>query len=349
MEIQKKKDFLINSAYWGLVLVLGYLVCAYLIPVAMPFIIGAGVARLVVGISRRLHCPKKWLRVLLTLLLYGALAAGVGFLATKAASLLSHVAAWLPELYRLKLQPFGQAVYAWATDTIQALNPAMLRALELLSDSLVAATKNLITMLSTGAVGMLSGIAKGVPKFLLGLLAMILSTVFVSNDYERLRAFTIQHTSPRMKALLSSLKTYLTGTLLVVLRSYLLIMLLTFTELSILFSLFGIDSPLPKAALIALLDILPILGTGGILIPWAVVSLVLGYTSLAIKLLVIYGIVLVVRNYAEPRIVGAQLGLHPVISLAAMFIGLRLFGFWGMLGLPIAISYLWKQRKEFRL
>ena len=121
-------------------------------------------------------------------------------------------------------------------------------------------------------------------------------------------------------------------------------MLLTFAELSILFSLFGIESAVLKAALIALLDILPILGTGGIMIPWAVPSLVLGYTKLGLELLLIYGIVTVIRNYVEPKIVGTQLGLHPIITLVSMFIGLRLFGFWGLFGLPVGISSLWKQK-----
>ena len=121
-------------------------------------------------------------------------------------------------------------------------------------------------------------------------------------------------------------------------------MLLTFTELSILFAIFGIENPVPKAALIAVMDILPILGTGTVMIPWSVISFALGNTVMGIKTIVIYAIVTVIRNYLEPKIVGTQLGLHPIITLAAMFIGLRLFGFLAMFGLPVAISFLWKQR-----
>ena len=73
-------------------------------------------------------------------------------------------------------------------------------------------------------------------------------------------------------------------------------------------------------------------------------SLVLGYTKLGLELLLIYGIVTVIRNYVEPKIVGTQLGLHPIITLVSMFIGLRLFGFWGLFGLPVGISFLWKQK-----
>lgn len=349
LTIQKKKEFLINAAYWALVLVLGYLVCAYLIPVAMPVIIGIVVARLIVALSRKMKCPKKWLRILLTLLIYGAVGLVVALLSARLVSLLRGAVSWLPEVYRLKLQPFGAACYEWLLENAEELHPALLTALELAAENIVAFSKNLLTALSSGAVNLVSRIAKGVPKFLLGLIVMIFSTVFVSNDYEKMRSFAGAHAPQGMKTLFYSLKEYVTGTLLVVLRSYLLIMLLTFTELSILFAVFGIGSPILKAALIALLDILPILGTGTVLIPWAIISLVVGSVPLGIKLLAIYLIVLVVRNYAEPKIVGAQLGLHPIITLASMFIGLRLFGFWGMFGFPIGISFLWKRRMEGKL
>ena len=69
-------------------------------------------------------------------------------------------------------------------------------------------------------------------------------------------------------------------------------------------------------------------------------------TKLGLELLLIYIIVTVVRNYVEPKIVGTQLGLHPIITLIAMFIGMRLFGFVGVFGLPVAVSFLWKQRQE---
>ena len=113
-----------------------------------------------------------------------------------------------------------------------------------------------------------------------------------------------------------------------------------------MFLIFGIANPVVKASLISVLDILPLLGTGGILIPWAIISMVAGSVGKGIKLLIIYGIVTVVRQYIEPRIVGTQLGLHPVISLVSMFLGLRLFGFLGMFGLPLAVSFFWKQYRE---
>lgn len=344
--MEKKRDFLINIAYW---LVIGcgvYLAFEYLLPISVPFILGILVAWLVVRISRKLHCSHRLFRLGLTVLIYGILGLLVALVVIKGISSVTGLIKWLPEVYEAKLIPFATLCYDWCVQTIQLLDPALISALEMLLESLLSALKNLVSYLSGLAVDLVSGVATGVPSLILSLLAMIFSTVFVVSDYERITAFAAGNIPQQAKNILHKIRVYLTDTLFVVIRSYLLIMLLTFTELSILFAVFGIENGVIKASAIALLDILPILGTGGIMIPWAVISLVLGHTALGIKLFVIYIIVTVVRNYVEPKIVGTQLGLHPIITLVSMFIGLRLFGFLGLFGLPVGISFLWKEKKE---
>ena len=253
----------------------------------------------------------------------------------QAVSGISGIIQWIPKFYENKLHPLLAMVYHWFADRIRQLDPTLMGALEMLAGSLLTGLKNLLSGLSGAAVNLVSGLATGIPNLIFSLLAMIFSTVFTVGDYERIAAFAGKHTPEPAKKILRNVRIYLTDTLFVVIRSYVLIMLLTFGELSVLFSLFGIEHAVLKAAAIALLDILPVLGTGGVMIPWAVTSLVLGYTRLGLELLLIYIIVTVVRNYVEPKIVGTQLGLHPVITLASMFIGLRLFGFWGLFGLPV--------------
>ena len=346
MDMQKKRDFLTNCAYWAIVAAGIYLAFEYLLPVSVPFLFGLLIAWLVVWISERLHCPRKLFRICISLLIYSIFALLIGLLAVEGASGISALIKWLPQLYEKKLLPFVTTVYNWFTQTLQHLDPAFAGAMNKLLDSAISSLNALISTLSGFAVNLVSGLATGIPNLVLSLLAMIFSTIFLVADYENISAFCQRHIPDNFKQLWISIRSYLTDTLFVVNRSYALIMLLTFTELSILFSIFGIEYAVIKAAAIAIFDVMPILGTGGIMIPWAVSSLVLGYTGLGLKLLLIYGIVTVVRNYVEPKIVGAQLSLHPVITLVSMFIGLRLFGFWGLFGLPVGISYLWKQRKD---
>lgn len=123
-------------------------------------------------------------------------------------------------------------------------------------------------------------------------------------------------------------------------RAYALIMFITFVELFIGFNIIGIDKPLTAAVFIAIFDILPVLGTGGIMIPWALISLLQGHVPLAISLFVLYLVVTVIRNIIEPKIVGSQIGLHPVITLLSLFIGAQLFGIIGLFGFPITLSLL---------
>lgn len=345
MPITAKRDFLINLAYWAIVAAGIYLVFEYLLPICVPFILGILVAWLVVAISRLFRSKSKLLRILIIFVIYGLLGFSISLIITKSISVISSIVKWLPEFYELKLLPLATMVYEHIAQGISVLDPALIHALERMLESVLSSMQSVISTLSGYAVGLISGLATGVPSLILSLLAMIFSTVFVAKDFETIKSFAASNLPQKVKRILESIWIYLRDTLFVVIRSYALIMLLTFTELSVLFSLFGIEHAILKAALIAVLDILPILGTGGIMIPWAVVSLVLGYTRLGIELFIIYGIVTVVRNYVEPKIVGAQLGLHPIITLVAMFVGLRLFGFLGLFGLPVGISFLWKQRK----
>ena len=346
MNIQQKKDFLVNAAYWGLIAAAGFLICKYLVPICVPVIVGIVLAWLVVGITRKIRCPNRYVRIMLSLLIYGLIGLLMGLLAVRLVSGITELVKWVPRFYEMKIQPFAMIGYNWARETIEVLNPTLLSALEKVLGSVISALESLVSWFSEFAVSMISRIATGVPSLVLSLLTMIFTTVFLVADYDRIRDFTSEHLPVSVKKLMKNIRLYLKNTLFVVIRSYAAIMLLTFTELSILFGIFGIENPVLKAALIAVMDIMPILGTGGIMIPWAVISLVLGYTKLGIELFIIYVIVTVVRNYVEPRIVGAQLGLHPIITLVAMFVGLRVFGFWGLFGLPVGISFLWKQKME---
>ncbi len=79
---------------------------------------------------------------------------------------------------------------------------------------------------------------------------------------------------------------------------------------------------------------LPLLGTGVVLIPWAVVSFFIGDMRLGMGLLILFGVSSLVRQFTEPRLLGAELGLHPLVSLLAVYAGWKLFGVWGMMLAP---------------
>jgi len=199
-------------------------------------------------------------------------------------------------------------------------------------------------VISEFVVGLVSDIISFVPSIFISTVIMIIATFFFVVDYDKINEFFDAKAPQKWRDNINAVKYYIRNTLLVVIRSYAIIMLLTFSELSIMFTVCGVKYPLVIATIIAIFDIMPVLGTGGIMFPWAIICVILGNYTLAIELVIMYVIVTVVRNYVEPKVVGEQLGLHPLVTLISMFIGLRLFGFLGLFGMPIGISYFWKKK-----
>ena len=90
-------------------------------------------------------------------------------------------------------------------------------------------------------------------------------------------------------------------------------------------------------ALIAVVDALPVLGSGTVLLPWAAVSLLRGSGGLALGLTVTYAAAAFARSALEPRLLGRQIGLPPLLTLLSLYAGYRLFGLAGMILLPLAV------------
>ena len=101
------------------------------------------------------------------------------------------------------------------------------------------------------------------------------------------------------------------------------------------FFLLGIRHKLTMTLLTALVDAVPLFGTGTVLIPWALVKLLSGEPVRAVGLLGVYVTALVTRSVLEPKLLGRQLGLDPLAALIALYIGFRLWGFGGMILAPI--------------
>jgi predicted PurR-regulated permease PerM len=100
------------------------------------------------------------------------------------------------------------------------------------------------------------------------------------------------------------------------------------------------------AAFIALLDLLPIIGVGTLLIPWGIIAAATGNLALGVGLLALHAVIILIRQFLEPKLLGKQLGMHPLLALLATYAGLKLFGFWGLMLLPGALMILQKAFSE---
>lgn len=158
-----------------------------------------------------------------------------------------------------------------------------------------------------------------------------ISTFFFLKDKDLILGFIFRQLSPVWKEKILVLKKDLFLALIGFIKAQAILLSVTFLESYIGLSIFGVKYALIFAILIAIVDILPVLGTGSVYVPSAIVNIILGNYKLAVSLLILYGIIVTVRYIIEPKVVGTQLGIHPVVALASIFAGLKILGVAGVL------------------
>ncbi len=207
---------------------------------------------------------------------------------------------------------------------------------------------NAAERLSGSVLPFLTSLAAFLPGFLLSVLVVLIASYYFAIDFKRINAGLMGALPERWQTALGKGKSALTETAGNFFRAYGFLLLVTFFELFAALLILGYRYAFLLAAVIALIDILPVLGTGTVLIPWALLSLVTGDVYHGVGLLIVYAVITVVRQVIEPKVVGKYIGLPPLASLASMYIGLKLLGFWGLFLFPLGATFLFrlKSKKE---
>ena len=180
-------------------------------------------------------------------------------------------------------------------------------------------------------------VVKSVPSAILFVMVFFIAAYYFSAERGKIFG-EIENVLPekwrkKIPVVRQKLKSILTGYL----KAYLVIMLITFLETLIGFLILGVDYAFLMATFVAFVDVLPIFGAGTVLIPWAIFSLLTSNTPLGIGLLILYAVTLGVRQFIEPKIVGTTLGIHPLATLASVYLGLNFFSFWGLILGPMSV------------
>lgn len=340
----KKINFIINTLYIGIIIGIVYFVFAYAFNYVMPFVIGFGLAALFQPLIRWLHkitrLPFKLVSIVVILVFFGLIISFIGWGSYRIIIFISDFFKLLPSLYDSTILPYLENVASSISQFVSGLDPSIVLAYEEFVDTLIGSTTTIISSGSLAIVTYVSNYATKVPMLMVSTLIMIIVTFFIAIDYENIVLFLKNQLNPKARETVSGIGTSLGSILKKYGKSYLLIVTITFIELSVGLSIIGISNSVIIAFLIAIFDVLPVLGTGGIMIPWAIFLFIDGNVPLGISLLVVYVIVTIIRNIIEPRIVGHQVGLHPVLTLLAMYVGVRLLGFIGLFGAPITLAIL---------
>ena len=352
MNIEKKKQFIVNTVFYTFIICMILIVCKYLLPILFPFILSFVMASVLVIPARKLAGKNNGIRRLCAIavgvVFFVLLFLGIAFLGVALADWFLGFLEYVPRLYQEEILPLLNYVYLEVSERMTFADPALTEKINGWFQDFIGNIGNFISSFSVNAVkAVTSGIA-GIPGLLIKLILMIISCFFFLLDYDKVIAFFVSLIPKGKEQTFETIKWYVTNTLLVYIRSYSLLFLLTYVELSIGLQILGIPYAPIIGLMIAVFDILPVLGTGGILLPWTVILFVMKNIPMGIGMFVLYLVITVIRNILEPKLVGKQIGLHPLATMISLYVGLNVIGFWGMLIFPATLAVLSSMKKEIQ-
>ena len=196
---------------------------------------------------------------------------------------------------------------------------------------------NLSSLLSTITKGVGSFLTN-IPSFFASIFIAVMATYFLSSDYPTIRTSAIARFHGGFKSFVTMLQNATSTAFGAYMKAQLLLSLGVFFILLIGFILINQSYALLLSFVFAVMDFIPLIGAGTVMVPWAIIALITGNYSLAIQLMVIWAIIIIFRRIFEPKIVGSQTGLSPLLSLMSIYVGMRISGIMGMILGPIAFQ-----------
>ena len=372
--VEKRRSVIINLVYAGIILGLLYLFFKYVFWLLLPFIaaffVAAVLQRPANFLARKTPLKKGLVSVILVLLITAILATILVLTGARIAAEAQGLVKWvgaqfatLPQLLETvrekmlsltaRLPDVLRSSAEEGIDRLfQSANGSAQAAAEEATEE-AASGSALVGILSKFNLSMLqkpvSGVwntAKQIPSIMVGVLISIIASCFMTSGYDGIVTFIKNQVPTEKRRTLSTVKELFFSSILKMIKSYLLIICITFAEMFIgltVFRLIGIykgEYVATVAIVVALIDIFPVLGTGTVLIPWAIISFIMGNVGLGIGLVVLYAVITVIRQIIEPKLVAANLGLPPIVTIMCMYIGLQLFSVVGIFIMPLLVTMI---------
>ena len=352
--IEKRKAFIINFIYAVICVGLFYVFIKYCLGVLAPFIIAFILAY---ALQRPIKWAKKKLRLkshgiisfllvlLVVCIVFGALSIAVLVLFNELKSFASYLTTQFSSIDELivTLENYAMGVIVRLPESVRGtIGDYVTNAF----DSLGKGQSELdLSMLSAPLSGAWS-VVKSLPSTILAVVVAVVSCFFMASDYDKVKELVLGFFSDGKRKSIVKTKRTATKAIAKLLKAYATIMAITFAEMFLglfLLKLIGVYDGSYIAIIsfvTCIIDIIPVLGTGTVLIPWAVYNLIFGNFGMGVGLLVIYAVITVIRQIVEPKLVANEAGLPAIVTIMAMFIGVRIFGAFGIILLPFTVIIL---------
>ncbi|MBQ3140707.1 MAG: sporulation integral membrane protein YtvI [Clostridia bacterium] len=329
MNIESKREFIINCLFYAIVAAILFLGLKYVAGWFLPFIIGycfAALAnRLAARFTGRRKKPGKFTSVISALIIFVIIVGAVGGLVF----FLSRQVGAFVQQYIVDGNMFESVKAAY--ESLSTKLPESFRG------KLLDAAGGAVSAIASKLPDMVGSVVAKTPSALFATLISVIASLFMTAEYDKVREFLRGLVPKRYAHVSEAVSKVMRESVLRLLRAYALIMCITFAEVTLGLTLMGQTYAIGIAAITAVIDILPVFGLGFVLWPWAAYCFVMGDFKLGICLLVLYVVVQVVRQFIEPRLVGRSIGMHPLLTLTAMYVGIKVFGAIGLFVLPIIV------------
>ena len=311
-----------------------------LLPILLPFLLAALASMIIrpmaAWISSRFRIPPRLCAVTLWLLLLVGISFVAGWVVNRllleAGSLLSRL-----------LEEYGSfegAVDAWILRLEEVLGGFGLlpegdgRFRDRIWDLLSRLLPGLLSSLAAWLSGFAGHLIASLPSFFFSTVVTVIAGFYFCLDWEGITASMTKRLPPSLCERSRRWRSQLQRVSWRYLKAYLILLLITLALLFVGFLMLDVREAFLLASITALVDLLPVLGIGTVLLPWAGVVLLQGEYRLGVGLLVLYGVALLLRQIIEPRLVGKSLGLHPLFTVLVTYAGWKLLGVTGMIAAP---------------
>ena len=360
---EKRRKFIINTVYFAIILVLFFLFLRYafqpLLPILIAGFFGVVLQKPINKVTEKTGWKKGIVATVIVLLVLALIGVAFYFVGTK---LISEIQNFI-NFVRLRIEDYSwieKQVYS-LVDALPAMikdnvTPKVNNFLETLkpameSDASAGVYKIGFSIIDFSSISEKLGTgvlntAKQIPSLLVAVIITIVLSCFMAADYDILSAGIKKLVPGGEKNIISAIKCVLMTSVWKLVKAYFLICCITFLEMLIGLSVFKIigvfssDYIFAIALFSAIFDILPVVGIGAILWPWAFYSFVTGNTGLGIGLIILYAIITIIRQIIEPKFIAGQMSLPPALTLTVMYIGLKTTGVIGMFAFTIALYTL---------
>ena len=347
--MEARKNFVINTAFYCILAALALAFWKYLLPILMPFVIGFVIASIVQFPLRRLPLRgqrmPQYAAIGLCILFYALLIWLTVIFSSKVIAEIINFANAIPDLVYEYLYPVIWDIGDWMQQILEPIDMTLAQLVNEVGKTAASTLAKYATEFSGWAVKALASGVLSIPGALLSIVITVVASFYIAVDYQTVLDFLKRLIPAAHRDSVVDVVSYARTAVLVYIKSYSIMFCVTFAALWLGFAILGIPYKLGLAFGIAFFDLLPILGVGGILLPWGAVALLMGRFTIGIGVIALYVVICALRHIIEPKFVGSQIGLHPLATLVAMVVGLKLAGLAGMLLLPISLVAFMKLRE----